>query len=393
MHVLREQREGGDLKRLREAWRARETFALLPAKMEVSPVWLEEALARLPEPLREEHFLLLTSGTTGQPKLVIGAKERAEALAALLHEVQDGDAAATATLALPISYCYALVNQFVWGEITGRPVVETRGFADPQSLAEALERGEDTMLCLVGAQLPLLWRFFSGRVFERVVRLHFAGGRFPQERLAELLETFPRAAIYNNYGCAEAMPRLTVRRAEDSNSWSNVGKPLPGIELRVGSAQQLTFRSRYGAVAIDEGKALQMIDAETWVATGDLAQASDDGSFSLLGRASEVFKRHGEKVSTSRVLSTVAEVWSRQAVAFRQADRNGEEGYVLVLCPEPDKAQLRTILRQLRDYHPRAHWPLSVEAVTEVPLLSNGKVDPRALAGSKNKKQLWRQRI
>ena len=70
------------------------------------------------------------------------------------------------------------------------------------------------MICLIGAQVPLLIEYYAGHVFSGVIRVHFAGGRFPAERLGDLHQIFPNAQIFNNYGCAEALPRLTLRPAE-----------------------------------------------------------------------------------------------------------------------------------------------------------------------------------
>jgi acyl-CoA synthetase (AMP-forming)/AMP-acid ligase II len=353
---------------------------------------VDEALEQLPERLRQDHFVLLTSGSTGRPKLIVGDRSRAERLARVLHTAQDNDVAARTVVALPLSYSFAFVNQWVWATVHERELVPTVGLGDPTALGRALAGAREAMLCLVGVQSTLMLAAFEGRVFEGVTRLHFAGGPFPQSRLPTLRRMFPHAAMTNNYGCAEAMPRLTIRTADAHELATNVGRPLPGIELRADDAQLLHFRSVYGAVAVFEGGRLREIGAEDWVPSGDLAEREGDGTWRLLGRAGEVFKRHGEKVSTVQVLETVGEVWAAQAATYLDRDRCGEPGYVLVLAPAPSQVRLRALLRTIRDHHMRSQWPLRVEGRDTLPRLANGKLDVTTLAVQTGS-VLWDQRL
>ena len=249
------------------------------------------------------------------------------------------------------------------------------------------------MLCLVGAQVPLLMEYYAGSEFPGVIRVHFAGGRFPSERLEDLRRLFPMALIFNNYGCAEAMPRLTLRLADAADSAGHVGWPLPGVEIESSPGGELLFRSPYGAVAQADEDGFRLIDAADWVATGDLGQQADDGHVELTARSSEVFKRHGEKVSIPVVLDSVARAWHGHASAYRAVDSSGEEGYVLVIAPHPGDGDIRKILSMLRSDHARSHWPLRIESIAELPFLANGKVDLQRLGEQVDLEQHWRQRI
>ena len=66
---------------------------------------------------------------------------------------------------------------------------------------------------------------------------------------------------------------------------------------------------------------------------------------------------------------------------------------MLLLSPQPERAQVRGLLRALRSQHPRAWWPLRVEGVDNLPLLDNGKVDVLAAARLDNTTVYWDQRI
>jgi acyl-coenzyme A synthetase/AMP-(fatty) acid ligase len=257
----------------------------------------------------------------------------------------------------------------------------------------ALNQARDAMLCLVGSQVALIRRYFPEHVFPGVIRLHFAGGRFPQEHLDFLHTVFPHAQIFNNYGCAEAMPRLTLRKAEDADEAAHVGYALPGIKMKTDEHDRILFRSPYRAVAWIDDDGFHEIYDDEWIPSGDLGEPTEDGGWRLLGRSGDVFKRHGEKISLQQVLNTVNRSWDGEAVCYLETDPNGEQGYVLALAPKPDEKLLREMLLAFRKNYKRTHWPLRIEAMEAMPTLANGKPNARAIAGLKEKQLMWRQRI
>lgn len=393
MKILHQTDLSTDLSTLDHAWAEPPTFAYVPQKSGVPMSWIEQALDEIPQQFGARHFVLLTSGSTGTPKLVVGSRERAEALAATLHSLQDSAPVTGTVLTLPLTYCYAFVNQWLWARCHGRTLKATAGFSEPDELRTTLKGCVDVMLCVVGVQLPLLEQFFGGDSFSGVIRLHFAGGRFPQERLDIARRLFPNAAIFNNYGCAEAMPRLTLRRGEDGESAEDIGTPLPGVELRTSDTGELEFRSPFGAVGYIDDSGFHTVTPGTWVPTGDLGAHGRNGHWLLRGRVNEVFKRHGEKVALPLLLQTVAGGWSGQAAFYRENDVTGENGHVLVLAPHPTPQEVRGLLLAFRGAHPRARWPLRIESVGLLPTLSNGKVDVGDLGRIRDKIIHWKQVI
>lgn len=392
-YILYEHEVNASIHRLDAAWENPSTFAFLADKSGTPLEWVEESLEKLPPEFRNDHFILFTSGSTGAPRMVIGDRRRAERLAVLLHDLHEAEPVRETLVALPLTYCYAFVNQYLWARQCGRRLVLTDGFARPDAFQTALEEARDAMLCLVGAQVPFLMQFFAGKTFPGLIRLHFAGGRFPQASLPFLQSLFPSATIFNNYGCAEAMPRLTLRRSEVSTLAHHIGWPLPGVEIKADEAGRMFFRSPYGAVALADESGFTRIDATTWVPTGDMGRVEEDGHWQLTGREGEVFKRYGEKVSAAHLLNELREIWPGQADFFREQDSRGEEGFVLLLAPTPGEEQVKQILKHLRMRYSRPHWPLRIESTDALPLLPNGKIDRQALSQLTDTVVQWRQRI
>ncbi len=385
--------DDGDLSGLSDAWLGRPSFAWISRRSGVTEQWLQRRLELLPDAHRTDRFILLTSGSTGTPKLVIGDRARTLALADTLHSQQGLEPVTETVVILPLTYTYAFVNQWVWSQRKGRTLVSTAGMRDPQRLREALTETRSAMICLVGAQLPMLRGALASANFPGVIRVHFAGGAFPQQQLDYVRETFPNASIFNNYGCAEAMPRLTMRRADAADRPENVGPALPGVTLRTDPEGRVLFRSRYRCVGHIDDDGFAAYDDDQWLGTGDLGELDASGNLVLRGRSGEVFKRYGEKIALPGLLRSIQTVWSGQAALYREVDLAGEDGHVLVLEPHPDSAALRAIRMYLRATYGRAWWPLRIEGVNHIPLLDNGKVDVRATAALPDRVVCWRQRI
>lgn len=379
---------------LDRAWEQEKTFFLLPSLTDVPDEWINAAMQSLPEKLQVGHFALLTSGSTGHPKIFIGSRSRAKALARVLHQCQDSESVVSTILGLPLSYCYGFVNQYVWSVVMGRKLKISGGFKDAIMFKRLIDEAENGMLCLVGPQVVMFEQNFPNQSFPGITRLHFAGGTFPQQSIPIVRRIFPNAKIFNNYGCTEAMPRLTLRSLEDSDDGSNIGFPLPGIEIKTDEYGHILFRSPFRAVAYFDFDGFKMIDNDQWTATGDLGHKLENGCWCITGRSDEVYKRYGEKITLPRLLNTVQQVWSNQAAFFREKDRSGEEGHVLVIAPSPKVTQVRSVLQAFRKNHPRTHWPLRLESIPIMPMLTNGKIDVVRLKQITTKKTIhWEQRI
>jgi len=393
MKILYENEVNSDMSKLDQAWKNDETFAFISNRSGCPEDWVRTALSNLPLEFNKDHFVLFTSGSTGRPKLVVGKKERAEHLAKVLHEIQDSHSVNQTVLLLPLTYSYAFVNQWLWAKLHNRKIIYSGGFSKPDLVKKYLEEAADCLLCLVGAMLPLLKSNFGEHIcFPGVTRLHFAGGMFPQESLPLIEKIFPNALIFNNYGCAEAMPRLTIRKAGETNIAHNIGRPIPGVNLKIGDEGEILFQSIYRASCYYDHTGLHIPSDDDWIPTGDFGEQIENGYWLIRGRKSEVFKRYGEKISFYQLLETVKVYWTHDAVFYRENDSSGEPGHVLLLSPNADEDQVRNILREFRKNYARALWPLRIESVENIPLLPNGKIDNIRFS-SIPKTIHWMQRI
>ncbi|CAN0627276.1 long-chain acyl-CoA synthetase [Burkholderia multivorans] len=103
--------------------------------------------------------------------------------------------------------------------------------------------------------------------------------------------------IAQGYGMTEASPVVAVN-ARDDNDPSTVGRPLPGVEVRISADGELLVRGpniMRGYWKRDADTATAIVDG--WLRTGDRAEM-DGGRIRIVGRAKEIIVTStGEKIA------------------------------------------------------------------------------------------------
>ena len=86
LKVLIEREIATDTSILQNCWSNSYTFILAPDQG-INSGWMSRAIDQIPPEYKQSCFGLLTSGSTGEPKLILGNKARSENLVRLLHEL------------------------------------------------------------------------------------------------------------------------------------------------------------------------------------------------------------------------------------------------------------------------------------------------------------------
>ena len=88
---------------------------------------------------------------------------------------------------------------------------------------------------------------------------------------------------------------------------ATVGRPLPGVELRVEDGEIQVRGPMVFAGYLDDRKATDAaIDRDGWLHTGDLGRIDDAGRLSVLGRGDDVIVRGGENIAPAEVEAVIA---------------------------------------------------------------------------------------
>ncbi len=334
-----------------------------------------EATVLTPKAPAEVWIAMMTSGSTGQPKIIATTAARLTCGVRAIHRAQKLDACGSTYAVLPLAYSFAFVNQLMWSVLFGRRLVVSMGMLSPAHLFNAIRETGASMLCFVANQYRELCRVGLHTIapMKGVLVVNFAGAPFPTELLPQLKALFPAARFYNNYGCTEAMPRISVAEVcDEAASAAEVGVPLEGLKIRVtgGDTGVIQFRGESAALGtLRDDLTLEVFDE--WIESGDFGKISEGNVLHVLGRIDQIVKIGGERVSLAEIEQTLIEFGARQASVWQFPDREYASAAVMGV----DEGNLSRLKSFLRNTLVRAAWPRELHRVTEWPRLANGKTD------------------
>jgi acyl-coenzyme A synthetase/AMP-(fatty) acid ligase len=323
-------------------------------------------------------LVIFTSGTTGEPRGAVHAQrylpgQRTQAVH--WFGAQEGE----------LAWCTAATgwskssrNSFVAPWLTGAAAVLHDGRFDPEERLGVIERERVNVLCQAPTEYRMIAKRATVRPLPSVRRAVSAGEALNPEVIAEFQD---RAGleICDGYGQTETGALTGVQPGEELRPGS-MGRPLPGIELRVFDGElQLrasscpTFFAGY--LGSEDGP--ELIDGEWW-STGDYVREDDDGTLWFEGRGDDIIVSAGYRIGPYEVESALV---SHPAVAEAAA----------VPAPDPERGSVvRAIVvlregkpsdglaQQIQDHVKRVtapyKYPRIVEFVDELPKTASGKI-------------------
>ena len=397
--------------------------------------------------------VIFTSGTTGTPKGVVLSHRNFCSLVAKLagvFELHPGDGLLSV---LPLHHTF----EFTCGllvPLSRGAEIEYLDELTADTLGDALESGRIT--AMIG--VPALWSLLHRRITQELAarpgaveaaaralqgvnaRLRDAWGLnlgkvllWPVHRrlggrlrilvsggsalAPEVQRAFHELGfdIYEGYGLTEAAPVLAVSTPADGLAAGSVGRPLPGVEIRIdqpdaaGVGEVLArgpnvmlgyWKAGAGAPEIDpELTGAAVVDG--WLRTGDLGRLDADGRLTLVGRKKDVIiDADGKNVYPDEI----EELYRRDDLVKELAvvglpDARGEKVAMLVVpvSGDRDRAEVRRAVEEhLRKvsatlpFHKRIKvWHLTDR---ELPRTSTRKVKRGWVAGELERLEAAAQR-
>jgi len=370
------------------------------------PLWLAEDLtAPLPTPaLRRQKvqptdpaYVIYTSGSTGKPK---GIQINQGAIChflrsenAILGIRQKDRVYQGFSVAFDMSFEEIWISYLVGATLWLAPREVT---ADPDALPLALIEQQITVLHAV----PTLLALFS-RDIPNLRLINLGGEACPEALVARWAR--PGRQVFNTYGPTEATVSASLAELQAGQPVT-IGHPLPNygllvIDPAVEKGLRLLPRGETGELCITgPGVAAGYLGrpdltaekflANPWTSgpqdarlyrTGDLARVDEQDCVQCLGRTDDQVKIRGFRVELGEIeaaLVSQAGV-ATAAVLLRQDD--GIERLVAYLIADdqaPDAAALRTTLAESL---PPYMVPVHFETLDEMPRLTSGKIDRKAL--------------
>jgi len=334
------------------------------------------------DPAQQVAALIYTSGTTGQPKGVMLTHRNLLFCATLSARLRALNPQDRAYGILPLSHAFGLASTFLATLRAGASLQLAARF-EPAAVLHALADGL-TILQGVPTLFAKLFDYAqsSGQALSAPrLRYLYAGGSPLDPSLKARVEAAFGVPLHNGYGMTEASPTISHTRLESPRTDCSVGLPIPFIETQLrmssGNTGELWVRGPnvMRGYYRDPAQTAQVIDAEGWLNTGDLARQDPDGALFIVGRSKELIIRSGFNVyplDVETVLNQHPDVVHSAVVGRGQ---EGEEDVVAFVERVPDStldvATLSTFAAERLAAYKR---PCEIIFLSALPAAANGKI-------------------
>jgi acyl-CoA synthetase (AMP-forming)/AMP-acid ligase II len=256
-----------------------------------------------------------TSGTTGLPKGV--ASTHANTAATHLRPMKTGGALLHS---IPLSTFTGVHGGLVTPMRLGITAIVQPKF-DTARFAELVESERAQFLLMVPAQIALLLQsgHLAARDLTGVQTVMFGGAPTPPAQINALAAALPNAILLNGYGLTEAGGSICVLPpGEAARRPGSVGKPLPGVEIRVADDEGNDVApGEVGEILlhIAAGERKYFNDPEAtartwengWVHSSDLGRFDEDGFLYVVDRTKDMLIRGGYNIYSVEVESALHE--------------------------------------------------------------------------------------
>jgi long-chain acyl-CoA synthetase len=276
--------------------------------------------------------LIFTSGTTGKPKAVMLSHKNFTNMISMLSSVLDMDLTDGVLSVLPMHHTFEFSAGFLTPFSNGTQITYLDDLT-AEELTRAIEKGHVTGMVGVPALWEMLHRRIKTRLRERgdwiadaadsmiefnawlrdntpfnlgpivffpihqgmggKMRYLISGGSALSEKVQKDLHGLG-FTVLEGYGLTESSPVLTVARPGNKLLRGSVGKPLPGVEVKIdnpddnGVGEVIARGQNVMLGYYNNEEATEAVLQDRWLKTGDLGRIDEDGNLYIVGRSKDV---------------------------------------------------------------------------------------------------------
>jgi len=248
--------------------------------------------------------IIYTSGTTGRPKGAMlthkNLVSNAQAFSQICpHSVED-----RVLCVLPMYHCFAWTVAMLTPLLNGCSIKILESFNIRETIA-TIRDNDITIMSGIPTMFRLFTQWATAEDFAHVRVFISGGSSLPQEISQQFTEKTGKK-VMEGYGLSEASPVVSLNPV-DKIKYCSIGKPLPGIDVRIidnqttdlpfGQIGELLVRGPnvmlgYYHLPEESAKALQ----HGWLHTGDLAYIDEDGYLFIVDRLKDMIITSGENI-------------------------------------------------------------------------------------------------
>ena len=333
-------------------------------------------------PMSGGKLFLRTSGSMGASKIVVHDHVKLMGNAGNCVVKYSFSQTSRCVIPVPIAHMYGFGAEFLPAILAGASI-DLQEKTNILKYLDREKRFQPTIAFVTPAICSMLLKAYkTPRICYDVM---VTSGQGIGDDLFRAFDPLIGGRLINQYGSTE-MGATAACDPGDSldRRLGTIGKPMPGVELRIEEAG-LFVKHPYGFEGyLDEsGEWLQKAEPDGWYRTGDLARTQSDGSIAVLGRADASVNRSGYLVllaDIERVLEQNDAIGKVAVVAGKTDGKRGERIAAFCVLSTPgspvDGAQLRSFCFGVL---PQYAIPDEVRVLESLPILPSGKIDRQAL--------------
>ena len=364
-------------------------------------------LERKPVALNSDHAVVfLTSGTTGNPKIVALTHRNILVNLASLKKDVPLDETDKSFVCVPLCHSYGFTLQMLGTLCAGGELYIGASHRISTDFAREVHTSQCTSFFGVPTAYRLLLDGIGRSGFVRELQclqtLVHGASSMTSELLGGLQKQLSRADNYLTYGLSEASPLVTVLPPYWAESKSSsIGKAVSGVEL-VLRREDGTITTEAGSIGEILIKGPSVIEGyqgnpqanaasfhNGYLRTGDVAMIDADGCLFFKGRNKDLINRGGEKIYPEDV---EAALQSHQAVLHSAVvpcphESLGEVPFAFVVLKDSHECKSTELRSWCAERLSAQQIPVGIEIVDSLPRTATGKIRKKELSLSLFKRQ------
>ena len=333
-------------------------------------------------------FIVYTSGTTGRPKGAVLTHKNIGVN--MMNMMVDSKASIgdSQLICVPQFHIAGLLLT-VFTCLTGGKTVIQKEF-NPVHVLTAIEEEEIDQIFLVPAMWNFLFQVPNLAEFNltSVKRAITGAAIIPLEVKKRILETFPNATFFDNFGQSETTATATSNSGEDAlRKYDSVGKAYPNVEVRVvdenmndvplGEVGEIVYR---GPIVLKEyynnPEATKEAFEGGWFHSGDLVKMDEEGFIYVVDRKKDMVISGGENIYPAEIEATLYKMPEiLECAVIGVPDKEWGESVKAIVVTKPDRYLTeQQVIDYCKQHLASYKKPKVVEFVDELPRNASGKV-------------------
>lgn len=346
-------------------------------------------------------YVFFTSGTTGEPKAVVGKNK------SLVHfilweietfNISSKDSFAQFTSISHDPFLRDIFVPFIVGGIICIPENEYI-FFDNKKTVEFINENQVTHIHCTPSMFKMMTSYhYTDTDFKSLNYIFFAGEELKAHELKDFYELYKdRVTFVNLYGPTETtMAKLyhVISDNDIENGLIPLGEPITHTivsvmrneseEANVGEEGELYIYTEYGTFGYTDldytKKKYVVLDGKTYYKTGDMGKRGVNGKIIFCGRKDNQIKIRGNRIDTSEIEKTLLEIKQvKEALVLAKINEITKEPYLCAYCNLKEEADVIDIKASLYKLLPDYMVPSKILLVEHFPLNINGKIDFKEL--------------